>query len=423
LLTPADDWNGSAVATTESSELARSASAANWRPAFRLRWAAFTTSEVGSALGYQAVPIVALLVLGVSDFQVSALTVLAGVVSAAVALPLGPWIEHHRKLPVMVAADLLRFVAVASVPAAAYLGVLTYWQLCAVAVLRMAGTLVFDSASVANLRTLVPQRHRAEANSRFETTLWTANTVGPPTGGVLISWWGATVTMVLDAASFAVSAMLLGRFHAAEPAPPRRAAEHHWFRDLTAGWRYILQHRGLAALFWNSLIFGGCIMALTPLLTVFVLRDLGFSPWQYGLVSGASGVAGVVGSTIAGPTARRIGEHRVLLLAGAGRNLWLILIPLAPASNLGLIMIVASEVLLILFAGLFNPAFATYRMNTTDDAHMSRVVMAWSVTSKVVQPLFIAGAGALAAVSNARTALIGLAVVLLTATAFLPWRS
>jgi hypothetical protein len=59
-----------------------------WRRDFRRRWAAFAASEVGSALGYSALPIVAVLVLDASAFRVSMLTVLAGVVSALLALPL-----------------------------------------------------------------------------------------------------------------------------------------------------------------------------------------------------------------------------------------------------------------------------------------------------------------------------------------------
>lgn len=394
----------------------------DWRPDFHRRWAAFAASELGNALGYAALPIVAVLVLGSSDFQVSLLSVLAGIVSAVVALPLGPWIEHHRKLPVMIGTDLLRFAAVGSIPVAAFLGVLTYWQLCLVAIVRVAATMAFESASVANLRTLVPQRHRADANRRFETTLWTANTAGAPVGGVLISWLGATATMVLDAASFAASALALGRLRVSEPAPLRRATEHHWLTDLTAGWRHIFGHRGLRALFWNSMVFGGCIMALTPLLTVFVLRDRGFAAWQYGLISGVAGVAGIAGSLLVGPVTKRIGERRVLLIAGVGRNLWLGLTPFAPASTTGLVMITASELLLVLFAGLFSPTFATYRMNATDDHHMSRVVMAWSITNKVVQPVFIAGAGLLAAATSARTALIVLAAILLGGIGLLPWR-
>jgi MFS family permease len=344
-------------------------------------------------------------------------------VSAVLALPLGPWIEHHRKLPVMVAADLLRFAVIGSVPVAAYLGMLTYWQLCVVAIVQMVARLAFDSAGVAQLRTLVPPPHRAAANGRFETTLWTANTIGPPAGGVLISWLGATTAMLLDAISFLVSAVLLRRLRTPEPEPPQRPAGHHWARDITAGWRYILGHRGLAALFWNSIIFGGCIMALVPLLAVFVLRDLGFPAWQYGLISGVAGVAGVLGSLLTKPAARRLGEHRLLLLAGIGRNLWLGLVAFAPASTVGLIMITASEFLLVFFAGMFSPTFATYRMNATDDDHMSRVVMAWAITNKTAQPVFIAAAGVLAAVTSARTSLIILAVILLPGVVFLPWRT
>ncbi|GGN99089.1 hypothetical protein GCM10010112_92580 [Actinoplanes lobatus] len=58
---------------------------------------------------------------------------------------------------------------------------------------------------------------------------------------------------------------------------------------------------------------------------------------------------------------------------------------------------------------MFSPTFATYRVNATDDEHMSRVVMAWSITNKTVQPVFIAAAGFLAAVTSARISLIDLA--------------
>lgn len=393
-----------------------------WRRDFRWRWAAQAAGEAGSAVGYAALPIVAVLLLDASDFQVSLLSVMSSVAAAFLALPLGPWIEFHRKRPVMVGADLLRFIAMASIPVAAYLGWLTYWHLCAVAVIRMAATVAFNSASTADLRNLVPKAHRAEANSRFETTLWTANTFGPPAGGLLISWLGATASLVVDAASYLASALGIRRLRTPEPPAPTRTPEHHWAKDFLAGWHYILGHRGLAALFWNSLVFGGCIMASSPLITVFILRDKGFQPWQYGVVFGVSGVAGVAGSLLVKPAVRRFGERKVLLVAGAGRNLWLGLIPLASAGAGGLVLITLSELLLLVFVGVFNPVFATYRMNNTDDQHMSRVTMAWSISTRTVQPVFIAAAGAFAAATSARTAMFVLAAILLTATVLLPWR-
>ncbi len=392
-----------------------------WRRDFAWRWAAQAASEGGSAVGYTALPIVAVLLLDASDFQVSLLSVFSSVVAAFLALPLGPWIEFHRKRPVMIATDLLRFAAIGSIPVAAYLGRLSYGHLCAVAIVRMAATVAFNSASTADLKNLVPRAYRAEANSRFETTVWTANTFGPPLGGVLISWLGATASLVVDAASYLASVFGIRRLRRPEPPAPVRSAEHHWARDIVAGWRYILGNRGLAALFWNALVFGSCIMASSPLITVFMLRDKGFQPWQYGLVLGVSGLAGIAGSLLVKPAVRRFGERKVLITAGVGRNLWLGLIPFAAAGLGGLALITVSEFLLLIFVGVFNPLFATYRMNATDDQHMSRVMIAWSISTRTVQPMFIGAAGALAAFTSARTAILVLAAIMLTATALLPW--
>lgn len=72
-------------------------------------------------------------------------------------------------------------------------------------------------------------------------------------------------------------------------------------------------------------------------------------------------------------------------------------------------------------AGVFNPAFATYRMSVTADTHLSRVVGAWAMTSKLVQPACIAAAGLLATAAGIRTAIAALSVVLLACAALLPW--
>src|SRR5689334_12519510 len=96
---------------------------------FRRLWAAYAVTEVGSAVGAGALPLIAVLVLKVSTLQVTMLAALSGLAGAAIALPLGSQIEFRWKRPVMVAADLARFAALGSVPVAAGLGVLSYAQL------------------------------------------------------------------------------------------------------------------------------------------------------------------------------------------------------------------------------------------------------------------------------------------------------
>ena len=389
---------------------------------FRRLWGAYAVSELGTALSLGALPLIATLVLQATVLQVSLLAALGGVAGAALALPLGPWIEVRHKRPVMIGADLLRCAALASLPAAAALGVLSYTQLCLVAVAQSVGGIAFQAASGAHLKALVPADRLATANGRFEATFWTVNTVGPPLGGLLIAILGATATVAVDAVSFLLSALGIRRLRGPEPPPPAPTGERHRSAQLTAGWRYILRHRHLRALFAHSLVFGGCIMATAPLIAVLMLRDRGFAPWQYGLMFGIGCLGGLLGALLARPLTRRYGGRRLLLAAGAAKTLPLALVPLAPAGPPGLALITLGEFLLIAGAGAFNPAFATYRMQSTADGYLARVLAAWSISTRVAQPACITAGGVLAAATSARTALFVLAGVVVTSAALLPWR-
>ena len=137
-------------------------------------------SAPGSAFG--AFPLIAILVLHAGPGQVSLLAAAGLAVGAAVAVPLGPWVEFRRKRPVMIAMDLSRFAAVLSIPVAYALGWLSFAQLLVVSVVSGAADIAFKAASGAYLKTLVPaedllvaeravgvddlDRHRARAAAR-----------------------------------------------------------------------------------------------------------------------------------------------------------------------------------------------------------------------------------------------------------------
>ena len=62
-------------------------------------------------------------------------------------------------------------------------------------------------------------------------------------------------------------------------------------------------------------------------------------------------------------------------------------------------------------------------MRVTEDAYMSRVLSAWSISQRVAQPIMITVSGILAAVTSTRISLAIVGGLLLTSVAFLPWRS
>ncbi|GGK93169.1 MFS transporter [Mangrovihabitans endophyticus] len=389
---------------------------------FRRLWAASAASQAGSGIGFGALPLVAILILQASTWQVSLLATISGLAAAAVALPAGPWIEFRRKRPMMIGADVVRAGALLSVPVALAFGLLTYAQLAVVAVVQACGAIVFAAASGAHLKALVAPADRAEATGRLEATFWTTNSVGPPLGGALTSWVGVGWTITVDALSFLGSAFGVRQLRGAEPEPPARTVSPDRAAEILAGWRYVFGHAGLRALFLNSQLFGGAMMAASPLLGVLMLRDLGFPAWQYGVAWGVPCLGGVLGALALKPLTRRYGERRVMLASGVGRAVWLCLLAAMPAGPGGLALVIVVETLALFGSGVFNPAFATYRLTHTEDGHVARVISCWSITSRVAQPIGIAAGGALAAATSVRVALLVCGVGCLASAVLLPWR-
>ena len=303
-------------------------------------WSAYAVSALGSGVGSGALPLVAVLVLHASDWQVSLLAVLGGLAGVAAAVPLGPLVEFHRKRPAMITADLVRFAALASIPAAALLGALGYVQLCVVAVVQTAATIMSNAASNPYVKALVPECDRAKVNGRLESTTWTASALGPPVGGLLVSATTPAASILIDAVSYLLAALGWTRIRRREPPPPA-PQQRRWLADTAAGWQYILTHPTLRRLFWNALWFGGLIMASSPLIAVYLLRDLRFSPLQYGIALGTPCAAGTLGSLLAPMVMRRAGLGRTLLYGGAARCLWMAPILFAPPTTAGLVLIVA----------------------------------------------------------------------------------
>jgi hypothetical protein len=146
-----------------------------------------------------------------------------------------------------------------------------------------ASKIAFGAASGAYLKTLVPPEDLLAANARFESTTWSAIAVGPPLGGAAIGVLGPVTTVVADALSYLASALGVTAIRGREERPRRTGGSRVRAGELLDGWRHLLSHPGLRALYLNQLAVNGLIMATEPLLAVLLLGELGFAPWQYGL--------------------------------------------------------------------------------------------------------------------------------------------
>ncbi|MER7842766.1 MFS transporter [Kitasatospora sp. NPDC096077] len=385
-------------------------------------WVAYAVSAYGSGLGFGALPLLAVLVLHAGPAQVSALSAVGPAVGALIAVPLAPWGEFRRKRPVMIAMDLARFTAMATIPLAYALGLLGFVQLLAVSAVVAAAKIAFNAASGAHLKALVRPEDLLVANARFESTNWSSIAIGPPLGGAAIGLLGPVTTVIADALSYLLSALGITAIRGREEPPPPPPNDRGTVRTgaLLDGWRHILGDPDLRALYLNNLLVGGLIMATEPVLAVLLLRQLHFPPWQYGLAFAAPCLGGLIGSRLARRVVARHGRDRVFRTVGALRAVWLIGLVLVRPGVVGLLTVMAVELAIIVNMSLYSPVLATYRLERTPEHLVARTLSAWSIGQQASIAVCTALGGLLADATGPRTALAVAGLLILATPLLLP---
>ncbi|MFI9840961.1 MFS transporter [Nonomuraea sp. NPDC051941] len=390
---------------------------------FQRLWAGTTVSQLGSAVSMVALPVVAITVLDASAFQVALLSVIQAVTIVVVAFPAGRYIEFRAKRPVMIWSDIARCILLFSIPIAAFSGLLTFAHLCVAALGNAAGQIASSGAAQAHLKALVPAERLMSANSRLESTRWLSVLVGPSLAGPLIGVLSAVGALIVDAVSFVVSAWSIRSLRTPEQPPPAREPSPSRRAELFAGWGFVRGHPVLWRMFASWLVFAGASAMATPLSSLFYLRDLGFTPWQYGLLMGLPSLGGFLGARLAPRLSRRFGMVRGLWWVSLWRGPWYALIPLASPGTAGLLLCGSGFAGVLFFSGLANSTMTTYRQLGTPDHLLARVSTLWIFATNVTQPLFIAFGGLVASTLGTRAGLFLVAAFMRVSGLFLPRRS
>jgi MFS family permease len=304
------------------------------QPAFRRLWMGQSISELGSQVTTLALPLAAVLVLRASTFQVGLLTTAGYAAFLLVGLPAGAWVDRLRRRPIMIAADAVRVLALASIPVAYWLGVLTLGQLYAVTFVAGVASVFFDVAYMSYLPGLVGLDHVVDANGKLQATVSLAQVGGPSVAGVLVGALGAPVAFLADAASFVVSVGSLLAIRQREPAP-ERSGRSTMRAEVAEGIAFVAREPILRMISgctstWN--LFSSAIYAIT---VVFLVRQVHLQAAAIGLIMSAGAVGGVIGGLSASLLRRRLGSARVIWVSAIVTAPFALLIPVtSPGAGL-----------------------------------------------------------------------------------------
>src|ERR671918_2069958 len=103
-----------------------------------------TTSQFGTQISGVAIPLLAVLTLHASPWQLGLVNAAATLAFAGIGLPAGVWLDRLRRRRVLVASDLARSALLASIPLAAWAGWLSITQLILVSLLVGIARVFFD---------------------------------------------------------------------------------------------------------------------------------------------------------------------------------------------------------------------------------------------------------------------------------------
>ncbi|MBO0803715.1 MAG: MFS transporter [Nocardiopsaceae bacterium] len=402
-------------------------------------WGAYAVSAYGTGLGFGAFSIIAIRVLHAGPGQVAAISAVGTAAGAMVAVPLGPWVEFRRKRPVMIAMDLARFAAMATIPVAYGFGWLSLPQLIVVSVVVAAAKIAFRSASGAYLKQIVSTDDLLIANGRMESTTWSSIVLGPPLGGVAIGVLGPTATTAADAASYLLSALGITAIGGHESRPVRPAPDGGGIRprmgtrsqagvrsrvaDIADGWRCLIhgpslprnnpERTALRPMFVNQILVGGLIMATEPLISVLMLGRFGFAPWQYTLALAAPCVGGFAGSRLASRLAARFGRRPIMLVSGTLRACFPLGMALMRPGVAGLVIVFVVQLGVVTSMGVYNPLMATSRLELAPSDVVARVLSAWTVSQNLLIAVLTGLWGVLASLTSPLTGIVAAGVLLL----------
>jgi len=216
-------------------------------------------------------------------------------------LLVGGWAsDHFERRRLMMAADVVRAVAMGVIGVLSVIGALALWHLLILGALVGASNAFFNPAASSIVPDLIPDSDLPQANAFFGTARPAmARLLGPAAGGAIVGAAGPGGAFLLDAVTFALSAVLLARMRN-QPAAVELAADRSLASTLAGvreGLGFVRSHRWcwvwLVGALFGLLAYTGPVDMLLP----FILRnEMGLTPSQAAYYLGAVLAFGGVGS-------------------------------------------------------------------------------------------------------------------------------
>lgn len=281
-----------------------------------------TVSAFGGQVVNLALPLMAVLVLRATAWQMSVLIALETVPFVLCSLHAGVLIDRMRKLPIVIGSDVGRAAVLLAVPLARYAGVLSIELLYLVAFACGVQSVVGGAAGQVLVAETAGERRLVEANAKIAIGEHSASLVGPGVAGALVELCTAPLTIGLGALGFLASALILHGMQAPQDVP-RDAATGSVWTEIREGIAFVRGEPVLRALTWVACLSQLLHQMLFAVLVLFAARDLALSAGAIGGAFVLAGAGCLAAALLAKRLSDRFGAGRTIILGlGTGALGW-----------------------------------------------------------------------------------------------------
>jgi MFS family permease len=352
--------------------------------AFRRFWIGESVSLFGDEIMNLALPLTAVLVLHADSAQMGYLTAVGIVPNLLFALTIGAWVDRRgRRRQIMIVSDLARAGLLVCVPLSVIAGVLGMPLLYGIAFVVGVFEVFFAVSYNTLFVSMVSAEQYVQGNALLNGSRAVAGVGGQSLGGVIVALLTAPFALLVNAASFLVSAFFLCRIRPVEPEPELVERGH-----VMAGLRFIAGSPVLRALLGATATVNLFTFAYFAELVLFATSQLRVSALQLGLALGVGAVGTVLASAVIQRLTARLGLGLTFTLGFLAYTAPIALVPLARGPE--------PVILGLLFLAEFGSGFGvmmldvaggTIQLAATPDRLRARVTGAYRMVNYGTRPI------------------------------------
>ena len=327
----------------------------------------------GQQFSVLALPLLAAVSLKASPLQMGLLVACETAPFLLLSLPAGVLVDRSPRRPLMVSMNLPRALALIFVPVSALLGGLRLELLYTVAFLVGSFSTFFNVAYQSVLPDLVPPVILNDANSRLETSRAGAEVLGPGLAGSVISLVGSAAALWINAGTFLISALLIGRLPLSER-PTLVGRPPPMLGQMREGLAFVWSHPVIRPLMLCATTLNAAQGLLDAVLVLYLSLSLNLTPALIGLVFVGSNVGSVLGALLSGRVAAHLGTGRATVLAALLAGAGMLIVPLAGVAGAAAVPLLMLARFLYGFGNLmFFVQHITLRQSQTPPALQGRM--------------------------------------------------